>query len=99
MICERIKLLREKAGYSQAQLAKKLDVIRSSINAWEMGLSMPTTPYVVALSQLFHVSTDYLLGRESSLHITLDGYTPEETALIFQLLQYFDKQKHTKESR
>ena len=36
MICDRIKELREKAGYSQAQLAKRLDVTRSSVNAWEM---------------------------------------------------------------
>ena len=43
MICDRIKQLREQAGYSQAQLAKRLDVTRSSVNAWEMGLSMPTT--------------------------------------------------------
>lgn len=36
MICDRIKQLREQAGYSQAQLAKRLDVTRSSVNAWEM---------------------------------------------------------------
>ena len=34
MICDRIKQLREQAGYSQAQLAKRLDVTRSSVNAW-----------------------------------------------------------------
>ena len=62
MICDRIKQLREQAGYSQAQLAKRLDVTRSSVNAWEMGLSMPTTQYVVTLAKLFHVSADYLLG-------------------------------------
>ena len=43
MIYDMIKTLREEAGYSQAQLAKKLDVTRSSVNAWEMGLSTPTT--------------------------------------------------------
>ncbi len=48
MISEKIKELRELAGYSQAQLAKKLDVTRSSVNAWEMGLSTPTTQYIVA---------------------------------------------------
>lgn len=58
MICDRIKQLREQAGYSQAQLAKRLDVTRSSVNAWEMGFSMPTTQYVVALAKLFHVSAD-----------------------------------------
>ena len=50
MISIRIKELREKAGYSQSQLAKKLDVTRSSVNAWEMGLSSPTTQYIVAMA-------------------------------------------------
>lgn len=91
MISIRIKELREKAGYSQSQLAKKLDVTRSSVNAWEMGLSSPTTQYIVAMAKLFHVSSDYILGLQSNLCISLDSYTEEEAALIFNLLNYFDE--------
>lgn len=94
MLSERIKELRDKAGYSQAQLAKKLDVTRSSVNAWEMGLSAPTTPYVVAMAKLFHVSADYLLGIESELSLSLDGFTDEEIALIYQLLRYFGNNRN-----
>ena len=86
MICDRIKQLREQAGYSQAQLAKRLDVTRSSVNAWEMGLSMPTTQYVVTLAKLFHVSADYLLGLTASSSIVLDGYTQEEIELLYKLI-------------
>ena len=93
MICDRIKQLREQAGYSQAQLAKRLDVTRSSVNAWEMGLSMPTTQYVVTLAKLFHVSADYLLGLTASSSIVLDGYTQEEIELIYNLIRYFDDHK------
>ena len=93
MICDRIKQLREQAGYSQAQLAKRLDVTRSSVNAWEMGLSMPTTQYVVTLAKLFHVSADYLLGLTASSSIVLDGYTQEEIELLYKLIRYFDYQK------
>lgn len=93
MISDRIKLLREKTGYSQSELAKRLDVTRSSVNAWEMELSTPTTQYIVAMAKLFHVSTDYLLGTESELHLVLDSYSKEETELVFQLLNYFDKHK------
>lgn len=92
MISEQIRKLREQAGYSQAQLAKKLDVTRSSVNAWEMGISAPTTQYVVAMAKLFHTSTDYLLGMEDTLHIQIDGYTQEEKQIIFSLLKYFDDQ-------
>ena len=92
MIYERIKELREKAGYSQAQLAKKLDVTRSSVNAWEMGLSTPTTQYIVALTKLFHVSADYLLGIEKNISLSLNEYSEEEIALVYNLLKYIDKQ-------
>ena len=92
MICDRIKELREKAGHSQAQLAKRLDVTRSSVNAWEMGLSTPTTQYIVAMCKLFHVTSDYILGIESGLTFSLGGYSEDEIALIFNMLKYFDKQ-------
>ena len=90
MISDRIKFLREKAGYSQAQLAKKLDVTRSSVNAWEMDLSTPTSQYVVAMARLFHVSTDYLLGLESEFSLSLENYTQEEIALLYSMVKYFD---------
>lgn len=93
MIYDMIKTLREEAGYSQTQLAKKLDVTRSSVNAWEMGLSTPTTHYVVELAKLFHISTDYLLGMESEKHIVLDGYNKSEIELIYNLIKYFDEHK------
>lgn len=93
MIYDRIKTLREQAGYSQAQLAKKLDVTRSSVNAWEMGLSTPTTQYVVALAKLFHVSADYILETEASESLNLDGYSQDEIELIYKLINYFDSKK------
>ena len=93
MICDKIKQLREQAGLSQAQLAKKLDVTRSSVNAWEMGLSTPTTQYIVALTKLFHVSADYILGTESDRTISLRGYSEEEVALVEGLLRYFDNNR------
>jgi len=93
MISDRIKFLREKAGYSQAQLAKKLDVTRSSVNAWEMDLSTPTSQYVVAMARLFHVSTDYLLGLESEFSLSLENYTQEEIALLYSMVKYFDEHR------
>lgn len=93
MISDKIRELREQAGYSQTQLAKKLDVTRSSVNAWEMGLSSPTTQYIVAMAKLFHVSADYILGLQSEKSISLDGYTQREITMIMDLLKYFDDHK------
>lgn len=93
MVGEKIKQLRIDANMSQAELARRLDVTRSSVNAWEIGLSMPTTQYIVALTKIFHVSADYLLGLNTSRSFVLDNYTQEQIELIYKLVQYFDNQK------
>lgn len=93
MVCDTIKSLRETAGLSQSALAKRLGVTRSSVNAWEMGLSIPTAQYIVELSQLFHVSTDYLLGLNNTKAIYIDRLSQEEKQILYSLIHYFqDKQ-------
>lgn len=41
-LAEKIKLLRETTGMTQAELARILGISRSGVNAWEMGLSIPS---------------------------------------------------------
>lgn len=91
MICDRIRTLRETCNLSQSALAKRIGVTRSAVNAWEMGLSIPTAQYLVALARLFHVSTDYLLGLENTEFLTLDGLTTEEKQLLYAMYDYFTK--------
>ena len=55
MIADRIKSLREKSNRTQSELAKELGITRSSVNAWEMGISVPSTRYIVELANIFHV--------------------------------------------
>lgn len=89
MICDTIKELRERAGLSQAALAKKVGVTRSAVNAWEMGLSIPTTQYVAQLAQLFHVSADFMLGLDNTEAIYIGGLSEEEKQILYSLLNYF----------
>ena len=93
MIGERIKALRESSGMSQAELARKLSISRSSVNAWESGLSAPTAVYIIELAKLFHSTTDYILDLDRSPQITLDGLTEEEIKLLYDMLAYFDNNK------
>lgn len=93
MIGDRIRLLRDKANISQAELARKLSVTRSSVNAWESGLSAPTAVYLVELARFFHVSTDYLLGLTDEHHLNLSGFTEGEVQLLYSLTKYFDQNK------
>ena len=93
MLHDKIKELRDRSGYSQSELSKRLEVTRSSVNAWELGLSTPTTQYVVALAKLFHVSADYILEIEKNDSLNLSGYTRDEISLIYQLIRYIDSKK------
>lgn len=89
MICDTIKELRERAGLSQSALAKKVGVTRSAVNAWEMGLSIPTTQYVAQLAQLFHVSADFMLGLDNTEAIYIGGLSEEEKHILYSMLNYF----------
>lgn len=86
MIYKRIKLLREAAGMTQTELAKKLGITRSSINAWEMGISVPSTQYIVELSRLFKVSSDYILGIDNTVSIDASGLSDEAVSTINSLV-------------
>ncbi|MBO5246008.1 MAG: helix-turn-helix transcriptional regulator [Eubacterium sp.] len=86
----RITRLRKNAGMSQADLARRLHIKRSSIQAWENGSSYPSTDNLIALSKLFHVSTDYLLDYNSQQTVCLDNYSADEQLIILRMLQYFD---------
>lgn len=89
MIADRIKQLRISNKMTQTELAKRLNITRSSVNAWEMGISTPSTTYLVELAQLFHVSTDYLLGLSENNSLDISNLTEREIQLIYELVQYF----------
>lgn len=88
-LADRIKLLRESAGVTQAELARILGLSRSGVNAWEMGLSIPSTQYVVELAKSFHVSTDYLLGMEETSTISIKGLTQKQVSAVLDVIQCF----------
>ena len=91
MIGENIKNLREENNYSQTALAKRLGISRSAVNAWEMGISIPSTQYVVELAKIFKVSADYILDIEKSETINIGFLKKEEKEIINTLLNYFRK--------
>lgn len=92
MIAETIKELRELSNITQSALAKKLNITRSSVNAWEMGISAPSTQYIVELAEIFKVSTDYILGVSMRNYIFIDNLNDEQKKIIYSLLSYFEKE-------
>lgn len=64
ILAEKIMMLRKKNGWSQEELAMKLNISRQSISKWESMNSVPDLDKILKLSQIFGVSTDYLLKDE-----------------------------------
>ena len=56
--------LRKRSGWSQEELADRLGVSRQSVSKWESAQSVPDMNRILKLSELFGVSTDYLLKDE-----------------------------------
>ena len=85
MTADRIKALREARGWTQAELARRLNITRNGVNSWEQGLSMPSPPSLVDLARLFSVSTDYLLCVEKHSTVNVTGLDEKDVALLAQL--------------
>ena len=65
VLSEKIAFLRKKNGWSQEELAEKLDISRQSVSKWELGGSIPDLDKIIKLSELFDVTTDYLLKDDT----------------------------------
>ncbi len=89
MISEKIKQLRIALNKTQSDMAKELGITRSSVNAWEMGISIPSTGYIIELAKIFDVSTDYLLGLNERATINVEGLTDDEVASIVSIIKCF----------
>lgn len=83
---ERLVQARKRCGYSQKFVAISIGVAPSVVSRWESGIKNPSRDSVAKLSDLYHVSADFLMGRSD-----LDGdeissvtpYSQEEVRLIY----------------
>ncbi|MCO4797852.1 MAG: helix-turn-helix transcriptional regulator [Colwelliaceae bacterium] len=92
ILADKIIKLRKQLGWSQEELAEKMNVSRQSVSKWESANSIPDLNKVIILAEIFDVSTDFLLKDD----IEVSGSTNEskEPGIIQinleQALQYVD---------
>lgn len=96
--CEKLAELRRENGYSQEQLALRLNVSRQAVSRWEAGVSMPELSKILQLSEIFMVTTDYLLKetvteRQPTGNTVKEGFGEfsETQARILEKLDQLDK--------
>ena len=78
ILADKIIELRKRNGWSQEELADRLDVSRQSVSKWEGAQSIPDMNKILKLSEIFGVSTDILLKDELSLDEVTAVYEDED---------------------
>ena len=64
ILADKIIKLRKQFGWSQEELAEKINVSRQSVSKWEGANSIPDLNKIIKLGEIFGVSTDYLVKDE-----------------------------------
>jgi transcriptional regulator with XRE-family HTH domain len=95
-IADKIRYLRDKAGMTQTDLANRLGISRSAVNSWEMSLSSPSVPNIIEMTEIFHVSADYLISTSERMMIDISSLSNEEKEILFKLMAYFEDNKNKK---
>ena len=85
-LCDRLKQLRQEKHLRQDQLAALVGVTKSTISTWESDLRQPSYESLLRIADIYHVTTDYLLGRSDDRLLDLSGLTAVEAALVSELV-------------
>ena len=89
-IADRLILLRNKYNLSQTDVAHQIGVTPALISAYEKLERKPSIDKLVALADIFHVSTDYILGRtfkdDSAAVLSVDGLSEKQIRIVRELI-------------
>lgn len=92
---EKVKELRRKKGWTQAQIANEIGVTKSVISFYENKDRSPSPEVLIKFAELFQVSTDYLLGVEKMQDNTIDvtGLSKDEIESLQNIVNALRKKK------
>ena len=93
MLSERIRQLRLERNMSQVDLAKRLNVTKQSVSNWENDNIQPSIEMLVKLSQVFAVSTDYMLGLQDRRYLEITGLCEQEITHLQLIAEDLNKYK------
>ena len=96
----RLKRLRLQHNLTQSQLAEKLFITKSVVSAYETGFRTPSYEVLIAMSKLFDVTTDYLLGikkkeeeeTENQQFVDLSGLSDDQINALINLVRSMKKE-------
>ena len=84
-----LTLLRKSKALTQRELDRALNIHITTIKNSEGAVCLQDAKHLCALADLFHVTTDYRLGREHSNTISLDGMTSGQRRQVTHIVQAY----------
>ena len=95
ILADKIIRLRKKNGWSQEELAEKMNVSRQAVSKWEVAQTTPDLEKILQLGNLFGVTTDYLLKDEIEDEEFTDGVdeTPIRKITLAEANDYIAQRK------
>lgn len=85
-LCQRISELRNRFGITQSELARRLGVTRSSVNAWELGFATPQLKHIVEMSKIFGTTVDEILNVSPKVIIDVSDLSEKEQQAVFTIV-------------
>lgn len=99
MFNENLKTLRKEKGFSQEQLATRLNIVRQTVSKWEQGISVPDAELLIKLAEVLNVNVSDLLGKKVEIQEgqnELDALALELAKLNELLVVYGNKLSNLK---
>lgn len=91
---EILKELRQRSGLTQIQLAERIWVTKATVSCYERNERVPSSENLKKIANVFHVSTDYLLGYDDKKRILdVSDLADEEIQVLEQTIELFRKNK------
>lgn len=88
---EKLKQLRTEAGITQTELAKKLNITKSVVSYYELQERTPSPDVLIWLAEIFHVTTDYLLGIDHQKMIDVSDLSEEDMRFLLIAIETLRK--------
>ena len=82
ILADKLIKLRKRNGWSQEELANKIDVSRQAVSKWESSSAIPSLDKILQLGELFGVTSDYLLKDE----IEDEEFVDDTNDLVIKLI-------------
>lgn len=90
---EKLKELRLQAGLTQKELGMQIQVSKSVVSYYELQERYPSPEILLRLSNVFHVTTDYLLGKETKQSLDISDLDADEIQLLQHMITILRNKK------